>query len=119
MKLFFSAVVSVIVLVLEATVSYSAVIEGRVYLDANRNGRWDDGETGLPGVLVSDGSRVVATDASGRYRLDSNEARALLWIAVPRDHRPTASFCAGPTAARLRISVSCDSPSRTTSASSR
>jgi 3',5'-cyclic AMP phosphodiesterase CpdA len=92
MKLFFSAVVSVIVLILEATVSYSAVIEGRVYLDANRNGRWDDNETGLPGVLVSDGRRVVATDASGRYRLDSDEARALLWIVVPRDHRPTASF---------------------------
>ena len=63
-----------------------------MYLDANQNGRWDDGETGVPGVLVSDGRRVVATDASGRYRLDSDDARALLWITVPRDHRPTASF---------------------------
>jgi hypothetical protein len=35
---------------------------------------------------------VVATDASGRYRLDSDDARALLWITVPRDHRPTAPF---------------------------
>jgi hypothetical protein len=92
MKLFFSAVVSLIVLVIDATVSYSAILEGRVYLDANQNGRWDDGETGVPGVLVSDGRRVVATDASGRYRLESDDARALLWITVPRDHRPTASF---------------------------
>ncbi len=92
MKLFFSAVVSVIVLVVDATLSYSAVIEGRVYLDANRNGRWDDGEAGLPGVLVSDGRRVVASDATGHYRLDSDDARALLWVTVPRDHRPTATF---------------------------
>jgi 3',5'-cyclic AMP phosphodiesterase CpdA len=92
MKLFFSAVVSLIVLVVGATLSHSAVIEGGVYLDANRNGRWDDGETGLPGVLVSDGRRVAATDASGHYRLDCDDARALLWITVPRDHRPTATF---------------------------
>ena len=92
MKLFFSAVVSLIVLVVDATLSYSAVIEGRVYLDANRNGRWDDGEAGLPGVLVSDGRRVVASDATGHYRLDSDDARALLWVTVPRDHRPTATF---------------------------
>jgi len=92
MKLILSAVVGLLVLVLDATVSYSAVIEGRVYLDANQNGRWDNGEKGLPGVLVSDGRRVVATDASGRYRLDSDDARALLWITVPRDHRPTEKF---------------------------
>ena len=92
MKVFFPAVISLIVLVFDATVSFSALIEGRVYLDANQNGRWDEGETGVPGVLVSDGLRVVATDASGRYRLDNDEACALLWITVPRDHRPTASF---------------------------
>ena len=63
MKLFVAAVVSLIVLGLDATVGHSAVIEGRVYLDANRNGRWDEGEAGVPGVLVSDGRRVVATDA--------------------------------------------------------
>jgi hypothetical protein len=92
MKLFFAAVFSMIVLVFDATVSYSARIEGHVYLDANRNGRWDDGEKGIPGVLVSDGRHVVATDASGRFRLESDDARALLWITVPRDHRPTTSF---------------------------
>jgi len=85
-------IVGLIVLAFDASVSYSAIIEGRVYLDANRNGRWDNGETGVPGVLVSDGRRVVATDASGCYRLDSDDARALLWITVPRDQRPTAPF---------------------------
>lgn len=92
MKHFFAAIVGLLVLVCDATVSYSVSIEGHVYLDANRNGRWDDGETGVPGVLVSDGLHVVATDASGRYRLDSDDARALLWITVPRDHRPAKSF---------------------------
>ncbi len=91
MKKIFS-VVSLIVLVFDVTASYGAIIEGRVYLDANQNGRWDDGEPGVPGVLVSDGRCVVATDAGGRYRLDSDDARSLLWITVPRDHRPMASF---------------------------
>ena len=91
MKKTFS-VVSLLVLVFDVTVSYSAIIEGCVYLDAKQNGRWDDGEMGVPGVLVSDGRRVVATDAIGHYRLDSDDVRALLWITVPRDHRPIASF---------------------------
>ena len=76
MKLFFSVVITLVILGFDATVSHSAVIEGCVYLDANQNGRWDDGETGAPGVLVSDGRRVAATDASGRYRLESDDARA-------------------------------------------
>ncbi len=92
MKLFFTALSSLIVLLVNTAVGSSAPIEGRVYLDANQNGQWDAGEAGLPGVLVSDGRRVVATDAEGRYRLDSDEARALLWITVPRDHRPATSF---------------------------
>jgi hypothetical protein len=92
MRVIFSAAASLIVSVVVATVGRSAVIEGRVYLDANRNGRWDDGEAGVPDVLVSDGRRVVATDANGHYRLDSDDGRALLWITVPRDHRPATSF---------------------------
>ncbi len=92
MKAFFPVVAGLSLLVCGSTASSGALIEGRVYLDANRNGQWDEGETGVPGVLVSDGRCVAATDASGHYQLDSLDARALLWITVPRDHRPTAAF---------------------------
>jgi hypothetical protein len=71
-------------LVVAPAVCCGATLRGRVYLDANRNGRLDPGEPGLPGVLVSDGHCVVATDRDGRYQL--------LWISVPRDHRPSGTF---------------------------
>jgi len=42
---------------------------GRVFDDANRNARLDDGEGGIAGVAVSNGRAVVLTDAEGRYSL--------------------------------------------------
>ena len=42
---------------------------GRVFLDANRNARLDAGESGIAGVMVSNGREVVLTDAAGAYQL--------------------------------------------------
>ncbi len=43
-------------------------VEGRVFFDANRNGRLDAGELGAPGVTVQlDGRYTVRTDSQGRY----------------------------------------------------
>ena len=46
---------------------------GKVFLDANRNSMLDAGETGLAGVLVSNGREVVATDNSGDYELPAHD----------------------------------------------
>jgi hypothetical protein len=67
-------------------------LSGRVYLDSNNNQRFDPGEPGVPGVLVSDGLAVVATDADGRYRLNSADRRTLVSISVPRDHAVPTGF---------------------------
>ena len=48
----------------------SAAVEGRVWLDANENGRLDAGEEGVAGCLVSEGTQLVRTDANGHYRLE-------------------------------------------------
>jgi len=42
---------------------------GHAFNDANRDGRRQPGEAGVPGVLVSNGLDIVRTDASGAYRL--------------------------------------------------
>ena len=42
---------------------------GKVFLDANRNSKLDDGETGVAGVLVSNGREVVLTGSDGSYEL--------------------------------------------------
>jgi len=72
--------------------AFSAAIEGRVYLDGNRNGRIDAGESGVAQVLVSDGRQVIATDAAGRYRLNVSSTPALVWVSVPRDRAASGTF---------------------------
>ncbi len=44
-------------------------ITGRVMLDANASGKLDDGDKGLPNVLVSDGIQFVRTAADGSFTL--------------------------------------------------
>jgi hypothetical protein len=70
----------------------SAVLEGRIYLDANENGRLDPGEPGVPNVLVGTGQSRVASDEQGRYRLECSDGRVLLWIGVPRDCQTVGRF---------------------------
>jgi hypothetical protein len=61
----------------------SAAVEGRVWLDANGNGRFDAGEQGVAGCLVSDGTQLVRTDASGHYRLEPSSAQAAVFVVNP------------------------------------
>jgi hypothetical protein len=70
----------------------SGEIQGRAYLDRNGNGKPDDGEPGIASVLVSDGMHVVATDASGRYRLPAGKEPVILAITVPRNHAAAHGF---------------------------
>lgn len=45
-------------------------VEGRVFLDRNRNGQFDPGEPGIPGVaVVLDGEEKTVTDNRGYFRL--------------------------------------------------
>lgn len=44
-------------------------VKGRVYIDANRNNKFDKSEKGLAGVSVSNGEQVVVTDKDGNYVL--------------------------------------------------
>ncbi|MGP1394963.1 MAG: calcineurin-like phosphoesterase C-terminal domain-containing protein [Inquilinaceae bacterium] len=44
-------------------------VTGRVFHDVSRDGIHQDGETGVRGVLVSNGREVVVTDGQGRYSL--------------------------------------------------
>ncbi len=58
---------------------------GRVFEDSNRNSRLDAGETGIAGVLVSNGREVVTSDAEGRYRLPAYDDMNL-FITKPADY---------------------------------
>ena len=67
-----------------AAPSTAATARGVVYDDANGNGTRDAGEAGLPGVRVSNGAEVVATDASGAYTLPAPD-NSTIFVLKPRD----------------------------------
>ena len=48
-------------------------ITGQVYEDVNRNGKRDGKDRGIAQVCVSNGTAVVLTDASGKYRLPATD----------------------------------------------
>jgi predicted MPP superfamily phosphohydrolase len=60
-------------------------ISGRVYEDANGNGIFEEKETPLREVVVSDGEIVTATDAEGNFALRT-EAGKILFVSAPGTH---------------------------------
>ncbi|QNP42232.1 calcineurin-like phosphoesterase C-terminal domain-containing protein [Lysobacter solisilvae (ex Woo and Kim 2020)] len=69
-----------------ASAQTDACNAGSVYVDGNGNGRRDRGERGLPGVRISDGERIVASDADGRYALPVEEGRTV-FVIKPAGYR--------------------------------
>ncbi|MDA3924979.1 MAG: metallophosphoesterase [Kiritimatiellae bacterium] len=74
------------------SIGLAVMVQGRVYIDTNRNGRSDADEPGVAGVSVSDGLSVVSTDAAGTYCLQSSDLSLPVWICVPRDHTASKGF---------------------------
>ena len=66
-------------------------VSGVAFIDANGNGIRDNGERGLANVVVSNQDAVVATDASGVYRLPRG-ANSVLFVSVPDGYRTVGGF---------------------------
>ncbi|MEZ0327245.1 MAG: calcineurin-like phosphoesterase C-terminal domain-containing protein [Fimbriimonas sp.] len=56
---------------------------GVVFEDKNGNGRRDNGESGVPGVRVSNQRDVVATDRDGVWQLPTND-NTIFFVVKPR-----------------------------------
>ena len=61
-------------------------VSGVAFIDANGNGARDSGERGLANVVLSNQDAVVATDASGAYRL-ARGATGVVFVSVPDGYR--------------------------------
>jgi hypothetical protein len=75
----------------------SNTITGYVFEDTNADSRRQSGETGIAGVLVSNGLDVVRTDNSGRYEITIRPDMDLTIVQpagwhVPVDHRMVPQF---------------------------
>ncbi|MDE7025562.1 MAG: PQQ-binding-like beta-propeller repeat protein, partial [Paramuribaculum sp.] len=60
---------------------------GKVFVDANANGRFDKGEKLLKGVVVSDGLNVVKTASDGTYVLPGHERERFIFITTPSGYK--------------------------------
>lgn len=78
-----ASVLCVVVATLAA--ASTPVLVGRVHLDRDANGRIEPGEPPLPGVRLSDGERVVASDASGAFRFE--RPTGPVFVVKPPHHR--------------------------------
>jgi outer membrane protein assembly factor BamB/predicted phosphodiesterase len=64
----------------------SATVAGAVFEDRDNDGRFDDDESGIAGVTVSDGQKIVVTDEGGRYSFESDTERRgndLVFVTQP------------------------------------
>lgn len=60
--------------------------EGTVFLDANNNAKLDVGESGIPGIGVSNGQEVVQTDADGKYSIAVTDD-TIVFVIKPTGYR--------------------------------
>lgn len=58
------------------------IAKGTVFNDLNNNRKLDNNEKGVPGVAVSNGLQVVATDQNGRYQLPVGKDN-ILFVSKP------------------------------------
>ena len=70
----------------------SAQHTGKVFVDANHNGRWDKGETLMKGISVSDGLNVVLTDEKGCFRLPGHEKERFIFITTPSGYKTENAY---------------------------
>lgn len=73
-----------IIIVIPGYAQEDEKIAGVVYHDINKNGVYDSGEPGIPGILVSNGSDIVQTDNSGNYEIEVDD-NTIVFVIKPSD----------------------------------
>ncbi|MCY1723216.1 calcineurin-like phosphoesterase C-terminal domain-containing protein [Prolixibacteraceae bacterium Z1-6] len=64
-----------------------ATYRGTVFLDLNKNGVMDKNESGLEGVLVTNGKEVVRTNDKGEWNLVSNHQSEYFYVIKPSGYQ--------------------------------
>ncbi|ERJ58079.1 calcineurin-like phosphoesterase C-terminal domain-containing protein [Sphingobacterium paucimobilis] len=68
------------------------MVKGRVFIDVNKNGKFEKNEKGLAGVSVSNGREVVQTDGNGNYTLPVDKDN-IIFVVKPTNYSfPSDSY---------------------------
>lgn len=72
--------------------SLTAQHTGRVYIDSNKNGKYDKNEKTLTNVMISDGLNVVKTSSDGTFQLAGHKKERFIIITIPSGYKPADSY---------------------------
>lgn len=70
-----------------AAMPVMAAYTGRVYVDKNKNGVFDQGEKPMAGIKVSDGLNVTETAADGSFTLPGHDRERFIFITTPSGYK--------------------------------
>src|SRR5688572_29854379 len=84
-----AGLVGLIGIVITAIPVSAATVRGRGFIDRDRDGVRGAQETGLGGVVVSDGRSLVVTSAAGDYEIEV-ETGPFVFVVLPRGYRAHA-----------------------------
>lgn len=79
--------ISAITVILFTTGNLFAQYTGRVYVDINGNGQYDQNEKGVKDVVVSDGLNVTNTNAYGIFKLPGHKRERFIFITTPSGYQ--------------------------------
>ena len=82
-------------LVIPAIQAYTqtpTIVTGKIYIDENRNQKFDPGERTLPNIWVTDGHSMRQSGSDGSYSLTLNPAARFVYIRIPAYFDPSGSF---------------------------
>lgn len=85
---------AILLAVVTVACAQETTVKGRVFLDADGDGIPDSGETGLAGVTVCNGQKLVKTDADGRFQIaagkpGAHDEKVFVFVILPEGYRPT------------------------------
>lgn len=92
------------IMVSSRAVAQNADLRGVVYVDANANGKRDDSEHGVAGVVVSNQRDVVVTDSLGRFEIPSGTT-GIVFVSVPDGYHSTGAFWRATTPAPASVDL--------------
>lgn len=90
------------IMVSSRALAQSADLHGIVYVDANANGKRDDSECGVAGVVVSNQRDVVVTDSLGRFEIPSGTT-GIVFVSAPDGFHSTGAFWRPTTSAPASV----------------
>ena len=70
----------------------NAQFKGKVYIDENKNGKFESNEKVLSGIKVSDGRHVVLTSNNGEFSLNGYRKTRFIFISVPAGYKAIDKF---------------------------